>query len=251
MSRIILRPNYYSGISGLQIPIPKREFPEEFKSFSRLQYYATLFNSIEINSTFYRLPKASTVTKWAASVGENFRFTFKVWGDVTHAKPFAPDERHIVSFMESIAGANEKAGCLLVQFPPSLKPGSLALVSNLLTIIRRHDPENHWPIAVEFRDKAWFDEEVYEMLAAHDAGIVIHDKGRTATPLFDITADFVYLRFHGPSGDYRGSYANDFLYEYSGYINEWLLNGKKVYVYFNNTMGDSFKNLQTLNGLVI
>ncbi len=77
---------FYSGTSGLVVPVPQALYPPEFKGKSRLNYYASLFNSIEINSTFYKMPKISTVSNWAESVPDEFRFTFKLSKAITHAK---------------------------------------------------------------------------------------------------------------------------------------------------------------------
>jgi len=250
MDSPVIRPNYYGGISGLQLPIPKYRFPEPFKSFSRLQYYATIFNSIEINSTFYKLPRSATLGNWASSVGNNFRFTYKLFQGITHINPFSINESDIDLFMKALLIAGNKSGCLLIQFPPSIKLINMRLIDLLLTRIRKSDPKRQWQIAVEFRDRGWYEKDVYDMLQTHNANVVIHDKAATASPLLDTMVDFVYLRFHGPSGDYGGSYNQDFLYEYAGYIDEWLRVGKTVYVYFNNTMGDAFNNLQTLNKYV-
>ena len=89
--------------------------------------------------------------------------------------------------------------------------------------------------------------ESFDIVDSYNATIVIQDIPRSATPLLNQTADFVYIRFHGPTGNYRDSYSNEFLNEYSIYIAEWLEEGKIVYAYFNNTMGDAFLNLKTLN----
>lgn len=78
----------------------------------------------------------------------------------------------------------------------------------------------------------------------------MHDKSSSASPLLEMETDFVYLRFHGPDGSYKGSYTNDFLYEYGQYIKDWQNEGKSVYVYFNNTMGDAIQNLMTLNSFI-
>ena len=250
MNSPIVHPDFYSGISGLQIPIPKYRFPEEFQSFSRLQYYATLFNSIEINSSFYKVPKGTTVGNWADSVGDHFCFTYKLWRDITHVKPFIVDEAKVETFMTSVNNAGAKSGCLLIQFPPGLKIGSLQEVDVLLGCVRKYDTSQRWRIAVEWRNNTWDDELAYEMLAEHQASMVIHDKTKSASPMLNMTTDFVYVRFHGPSGDYRGSYSHDFLAEYADYIKEWLHVGKTVYAYFNNTMGDAISNLESLNGLV-
>ncbi len=77
--------------------------------------------------------------------------------------------------------------------------------------------------------------------------MVTHDIPASAPPADEYESDIVYLRFHGPGGKYRGSYEDDFLHEYAGYINDWQKEGKSVYVYFNNTMGDAIKNVMKLN----
>src|SRR5436190_2981557 len=74
----------YSGLSGLQLDIPKYLFPPPFENASRLTYYASLFNSIEINSSFYKIPHSKTLARWCVSVPGNFRFTFKMWRGITH-----------------------------------------------------------------------------------------------------------------------------------------------------------------------
>src|SRR5690606_17397888 len=117
----------------------------------------------------------------------------------------------------------------------------------LLSCINEINIKHGWKVAVEFRNTSWYHEKVYELLDFYKAAMVIHDIPKSATPLLDQPTDFIYARFHGPTGNYRDSYSEDFLHEYATYINEWIAEGKTVYVYFNNTMGDAFRNLQTLN----
>ena len=112
--------------------------------------------------------------------------------------------------------------------------------------VRQLDPFRTWKIAVELRDKSWYQPNVYNLLNGFGATMVIHDFARAAMVMNENHADFVYLRFHGPEGNYRGSYSNDFLHEYAQHIKEWRDGGKTVYVYFNNTAGDAFQNLFTL-----
>ena len=242
--------HFYSGLSGLQLPIPKYLFPPPYENVSRLTYYATFFNSIEFNSSFYKIPQPATVTKWAASVPEKFRFTFKLWKGITHTKGFNFNNEDVVAFFNSINSVNEKKGCLLIQFPPSLGREYTIQLENLLSCILESDPTQQWKVAVEFRNKSWYNEEVYDLLNFYHSTMVIQDIPKSATPLLDQKSDFLYLRFHGPTGNYRESYTEDFLREYTGLINDWVEEGKTVYVYFNNTMGDAFNNLKTLNHLV-
>ena len=237
---------FYSGLSGLQLPIPKYLFPPPFENASRLTYYASFFNSIEVNSSFYKIPQAGTVTKWVDAVPEFFRFTFKLWKGITHFKGLHFNKEDVATFFNSIHAVKKK-GCLLVQFPPGLGSEHYFQLKKLLSCINEINLKNEWKVAVEFRNTSWYQEKVYELLDFYKAAMVIHDIPKSATPLIDQPTDFIYARFHGPTGNYRDSYSEDFLYEYATYINEWIAEGKTVYVYFNNTMGDAFKNLQTLN----
>jgi len=243
--------NYFSGTSGLLLPVPnKLHYPEAFKDKSRLCYYGSLMNSIEVNSSFYKIPMATTVRKWAQEVPEGFKFTFKLWKEITHQKGlvFSPDAVRL--FMETIAQAGDKKGCLLVQFPPSVKMGNFRQLEQLLRQVRENDAGFSWKTAIEFRHPSLYHQDVYDLLNNYQMGLVIHDKPPAHTPLSDSELDFIYLRFHGPDGSYRGSYGDDVLYEYSEYIKEWLSLGKTVFVYFNNTMGDAILNLETLKRYV-
>lgn len=244
-----IKPTVYSGLSGLQLPIPKYLFPEPYQNTSRLTYYASLFNSIEINSSFYMIPSAKTMTKWAASVPDYFRFTFKLWKGITHTKRLEFNDADVRSFMTAINGVQDKKGCLLIQLPPSLGSAFMGQLKHLLDVIKESQSEG-WKLAVEFRNASWYQESVYDMLQEYHVGLVIHDIPKSATPFLNQQTDFIYLRFHGPTGNYRESYSEDFLNEYPMTIHEWLEAGKSVYVYFNNTMGDAFNNLQTLNKML-
>lgn len=243
--------NYYSGTSGLLLPVPNKLFyPEEFKDKSRLCFYGSLMNSIEINSSFYKLPTAATVLKWANDVPPDFKFTFKLSKEITHNKGLAFDPDAVKRFMEVINMAGEKKGCLLVQFPPSVRIGQLRQLTLLIGVLREADPDNNWNIALEFRHVSLYHDDVYRVLNEHGMGLVIQDKSPAATPLMDTALPFVYLRFHGPGGSYRGSYEDDFLYEYAGYIKDWMAEGKVVYSYFNNTMGNAVANIFKLKDMV-
>lgn len=237
---------FYSGLSGLILPIPKYLFPPAFQNSSRLTYYASHFNSIEFNSTFYNIPQATTVAKWAASAPENFKFTFKLWKGITHVKGFDFKEGDIAKFFSVINKVSLKKGCILVQFPPRIGKEYMVAMDSFLRCIQAYNT-SEWHIAVEFRNTSWYDQSVYDFIHIHNASIVIHDKPKSATPMISHESTFVYIRFHGPSGNYKESYSEEFLTEYASYINEWLEEGKTVYTYFNNTAGDAYENLKFLN----
>lgn len=246
-----LKPLFYSGTSGLVLPVAnKLQYPAAFANKPRLTYYASLFNSIEINSTFYKIPKPATILRWSNEVADHFRFTFKLWRGITHIKQLNYNPTDLTKFMEVINEAGIKKGCLLVQFPPGLTIEFKGQLYRLINQIREIDPRQTWMVALEFRHPSWYNDEVWQIIQQHNMNIVIQDIPKSATPFEYADGAFVYLRFHGPGGKYRGSYSNDILNEYAGYIHQWLQSGKKVFVYFNNTMGDAVKNLATLNSLV-
>lgn len=247
----VAKGNYYSGTSGIVVPQPNKQlYPEEFRDKSRLEFYSSLFNSIEINSSFYKLPMAKTVARWAESVPGDFRFTFKLWREITHVKELAFTNEDIDRFMNVIDEAGDKKGTLLVQFPPSLQVRHSGQVLELLNRIAGADRQGGWKIALEFRHDSWYTDETNRLLEDSASAVVMHDKTSGANSLPGNDPDFVYLRFHGHNGDYKGSYEDDFLYEYAQYVNEYRLEGKDVYVYFNNTRGDAVHNLITLNDYV-
>lgn len=246
-----LTGRYRSGTSGLVLPVPnKLAFPPEFSNKSRLTYYSSLLNSLEVNSSFYKVPLGSTVRKWAESVAEDFVFTFKLWQEITHVKNFLYKREDVFRFMDVIDQTADKKGCLLIQFPPGLTIEKFAQVEELLGIIQSIEPEHGYSVAIEFRHPSWYIGEVFEMADEYNGSIVLHDIPKSANRRLNKKAGFVYLRFHGPAGDYRGGYTDEHLLQYATQIITWLQEGKNVYVYFNNTIGDAFNNVMTLNRMI-
>ena len=240
--------SFYSGTSNLVSPLKRSEYPIEFTGASRLTYYASIFSSVEINASFYKLPKMATVENWGKSVPEDFRFTFKVPKVVTHAKDLQFSSEELELFAETVDRVGDKKGCLLVQLPPKVKREMEEELTGLLECLR--DNAAGWNIAVEFRHPSWYDRAVYRLLQAYGTGMVEHDLPKAPSPKTEVAENFVYLRFHGPEGTYRGSYEDVILNGYAQRIVIWLKKGMEVYVYFNNTMGDALGNLQTLNVMV-
>lgn len=240
--------SFYSGTSNIALPIKQSEYPPEFKGASRLTYYASLFSSVEINSSFYKVPKAATVEKWRDSVPHLFRFTFKIPKAVTHAKGLQFSVEELEVFAETASLVGNKRGCLLLQLPPSVKRERQEELEGILECLSYE--AKGWNIAVEFRDPSWYNREMYRVLQGYGASMVEQDLPKCPTPQVTVTQDFVYLRFHGPEVAYRGSYDDVFLLAHANRIATWLKDGRKVYAYFNNTMGDAVGNLRTLNRMV-
>ena len=241
---------FYSGTSGLNLPVPRSQYPEAFKEKTRLHYYASLFNSIEVNSIFYKLPRHATVVNWAEAVSDSFRFTFKVSKTITHVKGLNFAVQDVDDFIRTVENIGDKMGCLLAQFPPSLTIENINQLQKLLETLGEATDKRNWKIAMEFRNSSWYEREVYELLEEFNVSMVIHDIPKSATPMNDLRDNVIYLRFHGPEPRYRGDYSDDVLKHYALLIKAWLNERKTVYAYFNNTAGAAFKNLQTLNEYV-
>ena len=242
--------NFYSGTSGIVVPVPQALYPDAFKDESRLTYYASLFNSIEINSSFYKLPKASTIIKWREMVPEGFRFTFKLPKTISHSKGLDFNAEEVALFIQTIDNIDKKRGCILVQLPPALKPVSIKQLEKLFNTIDAANAHQAWKVAVEFRNKVWHNDQTFNLLKEYNFSLVLQDLPASATPLTAPLTNVIYLRFHGTEKGYRGSYNNKVLSEYAQRIRQWLCEGKCVYCYFNNTLGDAFNNLQALNRFV-
>ncbi len=223
-------------------------YPPEFRDRSRLHYYSTLFNSVEINQTFYKLPKRTTVDNWVEDVNPGFRFTFKMPKQVSHSSQLNYEKDELKRFVDMISGIRNP-GCILIQLPSATTADALPQLTSLMKDTNDFS-KNRWKIAVEFRHDSWYHNSITNKLKKQNVAVVIHDYAKGKTPEDLITADFIYLRFHGPEPRYRGSYSDNFLFGTAQKIKEWNTQEKTVYAYFNNTMGAAYDNLVTLNNLV-
>ncbi|OSZ77100.1 hypothetical protein CAP36_11830 [Chitinophagaceae bacterium IBVUCB2] len=234
------------GISNGYMPGNKKNFPAHFQLKSRLHYYSTLFNTIEINSSFYKTPLHTTYKKWTADVPGDFQFTLKLSREITHAKDLCNNLGGINKFMEAAGGIGHKKGCLLIQFPGKINLEYFTQVEGILKAIQELDTDNEWRKAIEFRNESWYIRETIELLNEYNGTMVLHDFSKAKISSFPGEAGFVYLRFHGPTGNYRDSYSNKALDEKVLLIQEYLAAGKDVYAYFNNTAGNAFENAKYL-----
>lgn len=248
----VMEVQYFSGTSGILLPYKNKSyFPDSLKDRSRLSVYSLLFNSLEVNSSFYKIPRKETVARWSQETSDNFRFTFKLWKGITHQKGLIFEPSDVVRFLDIINAVGNKKGCLLIQLPPSATFSLLIKLDELLKCIATDTRSLGWHICVEFRHRSWYCQETLILLNSYGMNLVLHDKdGFGINNRMHTENDIIYLRFHGPEGDYKGSYENAVLHEYKGYIKEWLAEGKEVYVYFNNTIGAAIKNQRTLEEYV-
>lgn len=228
----------------------KMAYPEEFRDKSRLHFYSSLFNSIEVNSSFYKLPLKRTVERWCNEVIGSFRFTYKISKEITHGKGLAFETDAIKRFFDVVQVPDNRKGCLLVQFPGKISFDYYDQLKQILQLVRKETRKSAWQLAIEFRHESWYNDKTIKLLRQHHAACVIHDIKPYTNTLFDTGASFIYIRFHGTEKNYRGSYTDEFLQSYARKIRKWLKDGKQVYAYFNNTLGPAAQNLITLDKLV-
>ncbi len=244
----LAQPALCLGTSNVTLPVAnKAGFPEAFRNTSRLTYYASLFSSVEINSSFYKIPMERTVARWLQEVPDDFRFTFKLNREITHAQSMPLDADLVTRFMQTINVAKEKAGALLVQFAAGSAFNG-AFLERLLGLIQRDN--RGWDVCVEARHASWYADKAYRLLESYKAAVVIHDKARAVSLPTESWTPFRYFRFHGPAGNYRGTYEIDSLQDRAAEIQALLGQGQRVYAYFNNTVGGAVLDALALQELV-
>jgi uncharacterized protein YecE (DUF72 family) len=243
-------PNIHIGTSNIVVPGNKDSFPPPYNLKSRLHYYSFFFTTIEVNQTFYKLPRPATFQRWSAEVKEQFQFTLKLSKTITHCKDLKSDLALIDDFVYAAGGIQEKKGCFLLQFPGKISLNYFNEVEAILEKLNAATEDDRWKKVVELRDKSWHTGETYELLNSYNAALVMQDMPKSKVTEDLTLAPFAYMRFHGPLGDYRGSYTDAFLEEKAIQVMDMAASGKDVYVYFNNTIGNAFNNACTLISMI-
>ncbi len=203
-----------------------RFYPADLAARHWLTFYAGRFDSVEINNSFYRLPSPGALRAWTRDTPRAFRFAVKASRYITHMKKLTDPGRSLQTFLAAVKGLGGKAGPVLFQLPPRWRCDPERLAAFLRMLPRR------LPVAFELRDRSWHDPEVYRLLRRHNAAFCIYDLAGFTAPL-EVTADFAYLRLHGPAGAYGGCYSRKQLRGWARRIRSWK-ELKHVYVYFDN-----------------
>ncbi|HSX84579.1 MAG TPA: DUF72 domain-containing protein [Cellvibrio sp.] len=240
----------YIGTSNIVLPGNKTSFPEQFRSGTRLQYYSSIFNSLEVNSSFYKLPQAKTFAKWTKEVADNFHFSVKLPQLISHAKQLNFEPADIDDFMFTTRELNKHKGALLIQFPASITVDYSEKILGILHHLNALQTGPFWQLAVEVRHRSFYTNDFYAALRQYQASLVFHDMPNSKTPMDQTATEFIYLRFHGPSGNYTGTYDDKTIEAYARWIWQWRNEGKAIYVYFNNTIGDAYNNALTLQKML-
>jgi uncharacterized protein YecE (DUF72 family) len=208
------------GTSGWSFKEWKGSFyPKELPDDNQLAYYASKFPTVEINNTFYRMPRENVLRDWCAKVPEGFRFGIKASQRITHHGRLKEVEDSVSYFTRVTSELGERRGPTLFQLPPNLKKDGPRLAAFLELLPKR------WMAAFEFRHSSWFDDETYEMLRSKNCAMVIADHDDFLTPAV-ATAEWGYARLHKTT--YRGAELAEWSAKLAGF------GFQELYVYFKH-----------------
>lgn len=234
------------GCSGFNYPHWRGSFYSEgMPQRLWLAHYASFFASLELNVTFYRLPKPSTFVKWQLETPPGFLFALKGSRFITHIKRLRDPEEPLERFFAAAMELKGKLGAVLWQLPPGFRADSQRL-RLFLKLLENYPVRN----TLEFREESWLGDEAVSLCREHNIAICMADWPRFHDEL-PLTADFVYIRRHGRGGDYATGYSHEELVLDAERIRGYLEGGRDVFIYFNNdALGYAPKNASLLRELL-
>ena len=205
-------------------------YPEKLPQRRWFEHYATLFDTVELNATFYRLPPPETVEGWAAKAPPGFLYAAKLGAFGSHRMKLRDAASWLPNHLDRVGRLGPAMGPTLVQLPPRWKR-NVERLEEFLTVAA---PAGlRW--AVELREPSWLHDDVYETLRRHGAALCVHDL--LADHPWELTTDWAYVRFHGPEAltrKYWGRYGPERLEARAERMSAWLQDGVDVFAYFNN-----------------
>lgn len=239
-------PRLFLGCSGFSYKHWRGNFyPEDVPQKEWFRHYRTVFNTVELNVTFYRTPTAETFRHWYEESEENFSFAVKGSRYITHIKRLTDVESSLSRFFGPVAELQEKLKVVLWQFPPQFRidlPRLEIFLDQLAQYHTRH--------TLEFRNDSWLDDKVVELCKNRNVSLCMADH----PPFLDklpVTSDFVYIRRHGMQGSYNGFYSHEALEKDAARIRSHLDRGLDVFIYFNNDIGGAApQNAVELTGML-
>ncbi|MDN3693450.1 DUF72 domain-containing protein [Chryseobacterium tructae] len=240
------KENLYIGCSGFYNNDWKGSlYPENAQSKDFLSLYAETFNTVEINSTFYRIPTAKTLLKWYDETPEAFRFFIKIPKTITHQKRLADSKEEITVFCDHIhKQLQQKLSGFLYQLPPSFKntPENIDLIINHI--------DNNFLNVIEFRHESWWKQEIFDLLKSNNiifSGVSF--PGNLSEDVIINHSDIIYYRLHGKPVLYKSEYSEDFLNHLAESIKTIP---QTTFIFFNNTWGNAaIKNTIYLKSILI
>jgi uncharacterized protein YecE (DUF72 family) len=225
-------------------------YPPEIMGYNELCYHAKFFNTVENNSSFYRIAGESTYKTWVRMVPEEYKFSMKLNKLITHTHRLELNEEvkeriaYILSTTQILKG---KMGAMVIQLPPSFRYDLLKL-GEFLKFFKGEIKklEYKFDVAIEFRSKYWFTKDTYKLLKKYNVALVAAQSSRYPGER-QVTADFAYIRMHGPEKLFSSKYTTAQLREWALYIKEIYSQVRCVYVYFNNDFhGYALENAKEL-----
>ncbi|MDW7773900.1 MAG: DUF72 domain-containing protein [Desulfobulbaceae bacterium] len=202
-------------------------YPEDMSSSGFLAFYARSFKTAEINNSFYRLPSERALASWREATPDDFVFTMKASRYLTHMKKLKDPEEPLAVFLARAAVLGKKLGVILFQLPPKWHC-NIDRLRSFLDIL----PDGY-RYAFEFRDQSWFSAAVYGALKEKNAAFCMYHLEGFMSPR-EVTADFVYVRLHGPGNAYKGRYGIESLTGWAGAFTAWQRQGREIFCYFDN-----------------
>lgn len=212
-----------------------RIYPDELPTRDWLREYATRFDTVEINNSFYRLPSPETFAGWRAQVPKPFLFAVKASRFLTHIKRLRDPEEPLQRLLSHAQPLGSTLGPLLYQLPPRWIPDEERLRLFLEALPARIAPRSKHRLqhVLEFRDPRCYQPWILDLLAAHDVSLCVHDMAGSETPLVEV-GPILYLRLHGHGAKYGGSYPDTVLSQWAEWIARVVASGRSTFVYFNN-----------------
>lgn len=219
-------------------------YPEGLPQSRWFERYAEEFDTVELNNSFYRLPKPETFAKWRDQAPPGFRYAVKANRFITQGKKLHDCAEPIARMMHAMESLGNCTGPLLFQLPPTLKFDPERLDSFLNIIPTGIDN------VFEFRDSSWYRQETFDLLDRHGASLCAHDMQGSTSPRVAV-GPVVYVRFHGTGGKYVGRYSADDLKYWAGWAAEQLGYARTVWCYFNNDIhGHAIDDARALKSIV-
>lgn len=238
----------YIGTSGWSYKHWKDLFyPLKLRQADWFDYYATQFDTSEINTSFYHLPKYETVEKWAEKAPQGFSFCPKLSRYITHMKKLHDAEEPLERFFSVFEPLQNLMGPVLIQLP-SMVRFRYEVAERFYECLK---PYRNNDFVLEIRHDSWLEEESLTLMAKYEIGFVISQSDGIFPYSEMITAKNVYLRFHGPKELYASRYSDAMLEEYAAKMRVWMEEGHTVWAYFNNDIhGFAFDDARRLRALL-
>lgn len=219
-------------------------YPATIKKAAWLKHYQNYFSTVEVNNTFYQSPTKKKLSSWKKKVPKDFIFSIKANRYITHIKNLSNPQQPVDKLISTIKTLDNKLGPVLFQLPPHWHVNKKRLNSFLNVLPKAYQ------YVFEFRHSSWYTDEIYNLLNKHNCAFCVHDHQDAPSP-FKTTAEFAYLRFHGPKGNYQSKYNDQQVKDHAQKIKKLIAQNIAVYVYYNNDFhGYAVKNAKQLQNLL-